>query len=147
LEAHPKLAPVETNTAGIYLAGCVQGPKNITDTLAQASAASSKAATVISKDHIEVEPIVATVDDTICWGCGTCSEVCEFGAPVLQSTKEGLQVSKINEVLCKGCGTCVVYCPSGAVTLKQFTKAQIEDMIEAFKDEMITRKKKVQLET
>ncbi len=141
LEAHPKLAPVETNTAGIFLAGCVQGPKNITDTLAQASAAASKAATVISKDHIEVEPIVATVDETLCWGCGTCSDVCEFGAPALQSNKEGQKVTNINEVLCKGCGTCVVYCPSGAVTLKQFTKDQINDMIEAFSDEYSDKKK------
>jgi heterodisulfide reductase subunit A-like polyferredoxin len=147
LEAHPKLAPVETNTAGIFLAGCVQGPKNITDSLAQASAAASKAAAVISKDYIEVEPIVAAVNDAVCWGCGTCVDICEFGAPSLITNDEGVKVSKINEVLCKGCGTCVVNCPSGAITLKQFTRKQIIDMLEAFRDELVTKKKKAEVET
>jgi heterodisulfide reductase subunit A len=147
LEAHPKLAPVETNTAGIFLAGCVQGPKNITDSLAQASAAAAKAAGVISKDHIEVEPIVAKVDDKICWGCGTCVDTCEFGAPSLITNDEGVKISKINEVLCKGCGTCVIKCPSGAITLKQFTRKQIMDMLETFRNDLTIKKKKAEVET
>ncbi len=132
LEQHPKLAPLRTNTEGIFLCGCAQGPKNLEDTIAQASGAASQAISLLSRNTSEVEAAVAKVDEELCWGCGTCTDVCEFGAPTLSSIDEYKEVSQINEALCKGCGTCAVLCPSGAITPLHFTRSQILSMIQAF---------------
>jgi heterodisulfide reductase subunit A len=132
LEQHPKLAPLQTNTEGIFLCGCAQAPKNLQDTIAQASGAASQAIALLSKNTSEVEAAVAKVDENLCWGCGTCTDVCEFGAPGLTSLEEEKAVSQINEALCKGCGTCAVLCPSGAITPLHFTRSQILSMIQAF---------------
>jgi heterodisulfide reductase subunit A len=132
LEQHPKLAPLQTNTEGIFLCGCAQAPKNLQDTIAQASGAASQAIALLSQNTSEVEAAVAQVDENLCWGCGNCTEVCEFGAPGLTSIEEDLSVSQINEALCKGCGTCAVLCPSGAITPLHFTRNQILSMIQAF---------------
>jgi heterodisulfide reductase subunit A len=132
LEQHPKLAPLSTNTDGIFLAGCVQGPKNVEETITQASGAASQAIALLSHSEKEVEAAVATVRSEMCWGCGTCVEVCEFNAPNLVSVEPDRIVSQINEALCKGCGTCAVSCPSGAVSPQHFTREQIIEMINAF---------------
>jgi heterodisulfide reductase subunit A len=132
LEQHPKLAPLQTNTEGIFLCGCAQAPKNLSDTIAQASGAASQAIALLSRSTSEVEAAVAKVDENLCWGCGTCTEVCEFGAPGLTTVEEDISVSQINEALCKGCGTCAVLCPSGAITPLHFTRNQILSMIQAF---------------
>lgn len=132
LEQHPKLAPLQTNTEGIFLCGCAQAPKNLQDTIAQASGAASQAIALLSQNTSEVEAAVAKVDENLCWGCGTCTEVCEFGAPGLTSIEEDKALSQINEALCKGCGTCAVLCPSGAITPLHFTRNQILSMIQAF---------------
>jgi heterodisulfide reductase subunit A len=132
LEQHPKLAPLKTNTEGIFLCGCAQAPKNLQDTISQASGAASQAIALLSRNISEVEAAVAKVDENLCWGCGTCTEVCEFGAPGLTSIEEDISVSQINEALCKGCGTCAVLCPSGAITPLHFTRNQILSMIQAF---------------
>ncbi|UCE74479.1 MAG: CoB--CoM heterodisulfide reductase iron-sulfur subunit A family protein [Methanomassiliicoccales archaeon] len=132
LEQHPKLAPLQTNTQGIFLCGCAQAPKNLQDTIAQASGAASQAIALLSRNTSEVEAAVAKVEENLCWGCGTCTEVCEFGAPGLTSLEEDKIVSQINEALCKGCGTCAVLCPSGAITPLHFTRSQILSMIQAF---------------
>jgi heterodisulfide reductase subunit A-like polyferredoxin len=132
LEQHPKLAPLQTNTDGIFLCGAAQGPKNLADTIAQASGAASQAIALLSNRLSEVEAAIARVDDELCWGCGTCVDLCEFGAPQLISVDEEKEVSQINEALCKGCGMCAVYCPSGALSPQHFTREQILSMIEAF---------------
>jgi heterodisulfide reductase subunit A len=132
LEAHPKLAPLSTNTDGIFLAGCAQGPKNLEETLTQASGAASQTIALLSHSEREVEAAVAQVNSEMCWGCGTCIEVCEFNAPNLVSVEPERMVSQINEALCKGCGTCAVSCPSGAVSPQHFTREQILEMINAF---------------
>jgi heterodisulfide reductase subunit A len=132
LELHPKLAPVETNTIGIYVCGCAQGPKDVTDTMAQASAAAAKAAALVSNDELSADPITARVNEAICWGCGTCEELCEFGAAEVQETEAGTKISNVNSALCKGCGVCASNCPSGAMTIYHFTNDQIDSMIQAF---------------
>jgi len=132
LELHPKLAPVETNTTGIYVCGCAQGPKDITDTLAQASAAVAKAAVLVSNDELSADPVTASVNQMLCWGCGTCEELCPYGAVLVQEIKVGARVSNVNSALCKGCGVCASNCPSGAMTIKHFTNDQIDSMIKAF---------------
>jgi heterodisulfide reductase subunit A len=132
LEQHPKLAPLKTNTEGIFLCGSAQGPKNLADTMAQASGAASQVLALLSNREIEVEAAVARVDDELCWGCGSCVDICEFGAPELISLAGDREVSQINEALCKGCGMCAVHCPSGAISPQHFTREQIISMIEAF---------------
>jgi len=134
-EAHPKLRPLDTMSDGIYLAGVAQGPKNITESLVQASGAAARAAIPLSKGKVEVEPIVAVVNEELCRGCGRCEEVCPYNAIKLEEIEPfagaPMNVSRVNEVICKGCGACAVTCPTGAITMKHFTDQQIRAMIMA----------------
>jgi heterodisulfide reductase subunit A len=132
LELHPKLGPVETNTVGIYLCGCAQGPKDITDSLNQASGAAAKVAALLSNKELTVEPITACVDDRVCWGCGTCEELCPYGAVQIGETEAGIRLSRVNSALCKGCGVCASSCPSGAMSVRHYSNLQISSMIKAF---------------
>jgi heterodisulfide reductase subunit A len=127
LEKHPKLAPVATMTDGIFLAGCAQGPKDIPDTVAQASAAAAAVLTMITKGTIEVEAATAVVDEDLCSGCRTCISLCPYNAV---SFPEDGKTASINDVLCKGCGVCVAACPAGAITGRHFTDKQILAEIE-----------------
>lgn len=131
MEAHPKLRPVDTLTDGIFLAGVAQGPKDIPDTVSQAKGAASGAAGLVSKKVMELDPIVASLDESSCRGCGRCEETCEYGAIELRDIRPGILASHINEVLCKGCGSCSVVCTSGAITMKHSTNKQMFAMIEA----------------
>ncbi len=124
LEAHPKLRPVETLVDGIFLAGCCQGPKDIQFSVAQGAAAAVKAAEILSKPELQIEPLVAVVDEERCRGCGRCEEVCEFGA-ISVVEREGRLVASVNEAVCKGCGACSVRCPTGAVRVQHFRPEQI----------------------
>ncbi len=135
MEAHPKLRPVDTATDGIYLAGACQGPKDIPTSVAQASAAAARAATVLNSDKVEIEPIVAEVNEELCSGCGTCVELCPYGAIQLKETEDGRQVAEVTAALCKGCGTCAAACPSGAMDQNHFKTEQIFAQIEGiFRD-------------
>jgi heterodisulfide reductase subunit A len=111
LERHPKLAPVNTFTDGVFLAGCCQGPKDIPDTVAQAGAAAAEVLTLIDTGFVEQEPDTAYIVQEDCSGCKTCIPLCPYGAI---SFLEDVQKAKVNPVLCKGCGTCTAACPSGA---------------------------------
>jgi heterodisulfide reductase subunit A len=130
LERHVKLDPVATPTDGVFIAGCCEGPKDIPDTVAQASAAAAKVLSLISKGKISLESAVAQVDETRCLGCGRCEEICDFHAPRVIHT-DGRWVSTINETLCKGCGACAVACPTGAMSIRHSTQEQILSMIGA----------------
>ncbi len=131
LERHPELAPVETAVEGVLLAGTVQGPKDIVDTVAQASAAAAKAAVFLAHDRVKLDPAVAVVDERKCRACGQCVEICQFQAPQLVETAPGIYAARINASLCKGCGTCASWCPSGAITARHFTDRQVHAMIDA----------------
>jgi len=131
LERHVKLDPVATATDGIFIAGCCEGPKDIPDTVAQASAAAAKALSLISKGKVFLEAAVASVDQTRCMGCGRCEEICEFRAPKISQNGMPLPTSTINDILCKGCGACAVSCPTGAITIKHFTREEILAEVEA----------------
>jgi len=126
-EAHPKLRPVETLTAGIFLTGCAQAPKDIPETVAQASGAAARAITILSKPELEMDPLIAAVDEEICTGCGICVEVCAYDARKLHDIKK---MAEVNEALCAGCGACISACPSNASIHKNYTKEQILRMIE-----------------
>jgi len=122
LERHPKLDPVSTMTDGIFIAGCAQGPKDIPDSVAQASAAAARILSLISLGEVAIDPVKAEIDALKCSGCRVCNDLCPYGAI---SFKEDLKVSEINEMLCKGCGTCVAACPSSVISGKGFTDQQI----------------------
>jgi len=122
LEKHPKLEPVSTMSDGIFIAGCCQGPKDIPDTVAQASAAAAEALAIIDRGKVEIEAATAVVDEKICSGCQLCSLVCPYSAISFDEKKE---VCRVNEALCKGCGACVGACPSDAISLNHFTNEQI----------------------
>ncbi|MCK4581633.1 MAG: 4Fe-4S binding protein, partial [Dehalococcoidia bacterium] len=111
-------------------AGCCVGPRDIPDTVAQASAAASKALSLISKGTVTTEAAVSHVDESICHGCGRCEEVCTFHAPTI-IRKNGILVSSVNEALCKGCGACAVVCPTGAISIRHFTAKQLESLIDS----------------
>ncbi len=130
LEAHPKLKPMDTASGGIFLSGCCQGPKDIQDTVAQASGAASRASNILSKDKLESEPLVACVDEDLCSGCGTCVSVCAYTAIELEKDKDGKTQAKVNEALCMGCGACAAACPSGAMQQKGYKDKQLIPMID-----------------
>ena len=132
LERHPELAPVETAVEGVLLAGTVQGPKDIVDSVAQASAAAAKASVFLAYDKVKLDPAVSVVDEVKCRACGTCVDICQFQAPQLVELETGVTTARINGSLCKGCGTCTSWCPSGAITSKHFTDKQVNAMIDAF---------------
>lgn len=130
LERHVKLDPVATPTDGIFICGCCEAPRDIPDTVAQAGAAAGKVLSLMSKGTVTLEAAIATVDESICHGCGRCEEICPFSAPKIVS-KDGVLVSNINEALCKGCGSCAVVCPTGAIAIKHFTQDEILAQVEA----------------
>ncbi len=127
LERHPKLAPVNTFTDGIFLAGCCQGPKDIPDTVAQAGAAAAEAMALIDAGYVETEPNTAHVMEEVCAGCKTCIPMCPYHAI---SFMLDIHKSRINEALCKGCGTCVAACPAGAIKQNLFDDDEIFEEIE-----------------
>ncbi len=127
IEKHPKLAPVATNTDGVFVAGACQGPKDIPDTVAQGQAAASSVLSMIMKGKAEVESAVSVIDSDLCSGCKICIGMCPYTAIVFNDTKK---VAEINEALCKGCGTCTAACPSGAISAKHFSNKQIMAEIE-----------------
>ena len=120
LEAHPKLRPVDTIVDGIFICGTATGPKDIVDTVAQAKAAASSAAALMSAGRTIIEPYFAIVDERLCSGCGTCISVCPFNAIKLVEW-----TAKVNKALCKGCGACAASCPSNAITVENFSDEQI----------------------
>jgi len=132
LERHPKFGPVETNTEGIFLCGCSQAPKDIGDSIAQASAVASKVGALLSRETITLEPVVSAVNDRLCRACAACVEVCEFNAISIEELPDGRRVAVVNEALCKGCGTCAVVCPSGAISIRHFTDEMIRTMMQAY---------------
>lgn len=138
-EAHPKLRPVESPTAGVFLSGVCQGPKDIPETVSQASAAAAKVIGLLSKDKLTCNPCVAHSDEMMCNGCSACEKVCPYGA-ITYSDKEFRQpdrtvairrVAAVNEAVCQGCGACTVACPSGAMDLKGFSNKQIMAEVDA----------------
>jgi heterodisulfide reductase subunit A len=122
MEKHIKLAPIETNTDGIYLAGCLQSPKNIAETLAQGSGSAAKMSIPLSMGKATSEPITSLVDEETCTGCGTCEMVCPYGAITVDLEK---LKATTREVLCKGCGSCAASCPEKAITMNHFLDEQL----------------------
>jgi len=131
-EAHPKLRPVETSTAGVFLAGSCQGPKDIPDTVAQAGSAAAKVLALMSREELTMDPMISEIDEGLCSGCLNCRDVCPYRAIearvlAFRRGPETLErtVAAVNSGLCQGCGACTVVCRSGAANLKGFSNEQL----------------------
>ena len=138
-EAHAKLRPVESPTAGIFLSGVCQGPKDIPETVSQASACAAKVIGLLAKDKLKGNACVAHSDESICTGCSVCEKVCPYGAITYVDKEfrlgggktEVRRVATVNQAVCQGCGACTVTCPSGAMDLKGFSTSQILAEVDA----------------
>jgi heterodisulfide reductase subunit A-like polyferredoxin len=131
LEAHVKLRPVDFSTEGIFLAGMSHFPKTIEETLSQAYAAVSRATKILSKQQLEIEPRVSSVDETKCIGCGLCVSLCPSNAIELK-LKEGGRKAQVITASCKGCGICGASCPQQAITMRHFRDLEIAAQIKAY---------------
>ena len=138
-EAHPKLRPVESPTAGVFLSGACQGPKDIPETVSQAGAAASKVIGLLAKDKLTGNPCIASSNELMCNGCSTCANVCPYGAITYEDkefrmpdrTTKIRRVAAVNPAVCQGCGACTVACPSGAMDLRGFANSQIMAEVDA----------------
>lgn len=137
-EAHAKLRPVESPTAGIFLSGVCQGPRDIPETVAMAGSAAAKVIGLLSKDKLKSNPCTAHSNELMCNGCSTCEKVCPYGAISYETrlvndhgVKQERRIAVVNDALCQGCGACTVACPSGAMDLKGFSNRQILAEVDA----------------
>jgi heterodisulfide reductase subunit A len=133
LEAHPKLQPVDSATRGIFFAGCAEGPKDIKETVTQASAAAARAIRLMNPKQLRVEAITAEVVSDECTSCGICAKVCPFGAIAVDTRAK--TPASVTVAACSGCGTCAAECPSNAIVMHHFTDGQIEAQIDAILEE------------
>jgi len=131
MEAHPKLKPVDSPTKGVYIAGCAESPKDVKDSVTQASAAAARAEILLNAPQIEVEAITAVVDEELCKKCGQCADVCPFSAIIWEKK----QTAKVISAACAGCGACAAECPFDAISMHHFTDQQIYAMIDAILEE------------
>jgi heterodisulfide reductase subunit A len=122
LEEHPKLGPLNTATDGVFLAGACQSPKDIPDTVAQASGAAAKALSLAAKGEVTVPSVISWIDPDVCAGCQMCIALCPYSAIEFDFRRK---VSVVNDALCKGCGSCAGICPSGAAQVRHFMKRQV----------------------
>jgi heterodisulfide reductase subunit A len=133
-ESHPKLRPVETNTAGVYICGACQAPKDIPESVAQASAAAGKVAILFAKPELTREPEVAKIDEQMCAACFACVRACPYRAidkAEIRDRKGNFvkNTARVNASLCMGCGTCVAVCPSKSADLEGFSEQQIYEVV------------------
>ncbi|GLI33608.1 hypothetical protein DAMNIGENAA_10410 [Desulforhabdus amnigena] len=138
LEAHPKLQPVDAATRGIFYAGCAEGPKDIKESVTQASAAAARAIRLMHKGEILTEPITSEVIPDLCKSCGKCAEVCPYNAITVDVKKKTPAV--VNTAACAGCGTCAAECPFDAITMNHFTDKQILNQVDTLLEESTEEK-------
>ena len=137
MEAHPKLKPVDTPTGGVFLAGCAEAPKDIKDSVTQASAAAARAGILMAKGSVTVEAITPIISPEKCTACGLCASVCPYNAITVDKVKKEASVA---EAACAGCGTCGAECPFGAIEMRHFTDQQLYAQIDAATEENAEKK-------
>jgi heterodisulfide reductase subunit A len=128
MEVHPKLTPIDAPTSGVFFAGTCEAPKDIKDSVTQASGAAARALTILSQDKVRIEAVTSIIDDELCTYCGICAKACPYGAIIVDKKTK---TSKVIEAACKGCGTCAAECPFGAISMRHFDDDQIMAQIEA----------------
>jgi len=126
MEAHLKLRPVDTNVDGVFIAGTVSGPKDVSESIISGEAAAARASILMGNGKVKTDAITAVVDEDLCIGCGLCEEICPYGAPKIEEGK-----SKIREILCRGCGSCAAECPKRAITMRHYSDNQILAQVKA----------------
>ena len=126
MEAHLKLRPVDTNVDGVFIAGTISGPKDVSESIISGEAAAARASILMGNGKVKTEAITAVVDEEQCIGCGLCEEICPYGAPRIEEGK-----SKIREILCRGCGSCAAECPKRAITMRHYRDDQILAQVKA----------------
>jgi heterodisulfide reductase subunit A len=129
-EAHPKLRPVDTPTKGVYIAGAAESPKDVRESVTQASAAASRSSILLNKNRFAVEAITAVIDEDLCKMCGQCASVCPFGAITWQKK----QVAHVTSAACAGCGTCAAECKFGSIAMRHFSDQAVYAQIDAILD-------------
>ncbi|WP_455391409.1 CoB-CoM heterodisulfide reductase HdrA2 [[Eubacterium] cellulosolvens] len=137
MESHPKLKPVDAPTPGIFICGCAEGPKDIKDSVTQASAAAARANILMAQGKVTVEAITSYIDPEKCTGCGACAKVCPYHAIDFDKEKK---LATVIEAACAGCGTCGAECRFDAITMKHFTDDQIHNQIDAITEEDADKK-------
>jgi heterodisulfide reductase subunit A len=137
MEAHPKLKPVDTPTGGVFLAGCAESPKDIKDSVTQASAAAARASILMAKGKVTVEALTPRMLPEKCMGCGMCARVCPYNAITVDNEKK---LAKVVEAACAGCGTCGAECQFDAIEMRHFTNEQIYAQIDAATEEDADKK-------
>lgn len=135
LEAHVKLRPVDFATDGVFLCGCAHWPCDISESISQAHAAASRASILLSRGRVIAEPIVATVNEDLCIGCGLCESICPFKAVRIQEVEKG-RIANVISASCKGCGVCGAGCPQKAITMRHFTDEQLLVQVKALAEVM-----------
>jgi len=128
MESHPKLNPLETPTAGIYVAGACQGPKDIPDTVCQAKGCAGDVLSFLNRGKVKTTATLVSVDPDTCKGCKLCEKLCPYGALAFNTAEK---IMEVENVKCKGCGTCTAACPSNAISQQQFSTGQIFAELEA----------------
>jgi len=128
MESHPKLKPVDAPTPGVFICGCAEGPKDIKDSVTQASAAAARANILMAQGKVTVEAITSYIDPAVCTGCGACAKICPYHAIDFDKDRK---VATVIEAACAGCGTCGAECRFDAITMKHFTDPQIYSQIDA----------------
>ncbi len=131
MEAHPKLRPVDAPTKGVYIAGCAESPKDVKDSVTQASAAAARAEILLNSPVIRVEAITAVVNPDACKQCGRCAVVCPYSAIIWEKGA----VAQVIRAACAGCGTCAAECTFEAITMRHFTDQQVYAQIDAILEE------------
>jgi len=126
MEAHLKLRPVDTNVDGVFIAGTVSGPKDVSESIISGEAAAARAAILMGNRKVRTDAITAVVDGDLCIGCGLCEEICPYGAPKIVEGK-----SEIREILCRGCGSCAAECPKRAIAMRHYKDNQILAQVKA----------------
>jgi heterodisulfide reductase subunit A len=126
MEAHLKLRPVDTNVDGVFIAGTVSGPKDVSESIISGEAAAARASILMGNRKVTTDAITAIVNEDLCIGCGLCEEICPYGAPKVEEGK-----SKIREILCRGCGSCAAECPKQAITMRHYRDDQILAQVKA----------------
>jgi heterodisulfide reductase subunit A len=126
MEAHLKLRPVDTNVDGVFIAGTISGPKDVSESIISGEAAAARASILMGNGKVKTEAITAVVDEEQCIGCGLCEEICPYGAPRIEEGK-----SKIREILCRGCGSCAAECPKRAIAMRHYRDDQILAQVKA----------------
>jgi heterodisulfide reductase subunit A len=137
-EIHPKLKPVETVIKGVYIGGCCQGPKNISESVQSTMSAASKINALLQGGTVSLDPVVARIDSEVCVWCGKCAEACDYDA-IKEVDFKDKKVAVVNNATCAGCGICAPVCPLDAIELAQYTNKEIEGMIDGFMQQVVMK--------